>query len=319
MTKERVLIVDHSPQRRESLKRLLLEREIEVLEAASCEEALQTLSREELSLVLTETELPTKSGLFLLKKARERFPDLAVILITHNASSYNLLQALRHGAYDFIVRPIDTGEILYNALDRHFSHLKLSRQNSGLVRELEEKNRALLHSLKMMKALNESVERLLAAADIEELLLGLLNSAMGVVQAQRGYIALFDRPSGALGILVSKGIPAALIRQCSSSLPQGFTTEVARRAKPILVPGAFPEKLLAMTSEAERQGLLGNPGLLAVPLLLRERVAGIIVLSSHWQRESFTEGDLDFLVQLSHHGALALEKAGVIHQLKRRQ
>jgi 2-keto-3-deoxy-L-rhamnonate aldolase RhmA len=50
------------------------------------------------------------SGLFLLRRVKELRPEIEVILITHSASSYNLLQALRGGAFDFIVRPIDSGE-----------------------------------------------------------------------------------------------------------------------------------------------------------------------------------------------------------------
>jgi hypothetical protein len=63
--------------------------------------------------------------------------------------------------------------------------------------------------------------------------------------------------------------------------------------------------------------LLAVPGLLAAPLLLKERVAGIVVISGHQNSHGYGEHELNFLIQLSHHAALALEKIGVIHQLKR--
>jgi GAF domain-containing protein len=67
----------------------------------------------------------------------------------------------------------------------------------------------------------------------------------------------------------------------------------------------------------ELENLLVFPGLLAAPLRLKERVVGVIVLSGAQSGQPYGENELNFLVQLSQHVALALEKAGVIHQLKR--
>lgn len=313
----RILVVDDAAARRDVVTRLLLERGYEVLEAATCEEALEMLGREQVSLVLTETELPAKSGLFLLKSVKENHPELEVILITHNASSYNLLQALRLGAYDFIVRPVDTGEILYNIVERAFGYIQLRLQNAGLIRDLEENNRALRHSLKMMKALNQSIERLAATIDIEGLLRELLVSATNEIQAQKGFLALFDRNSGELGLKAGEGIPAEVCRRYANHIPNGLTAAIAKRGKPVLVPGALPEKMLSLAAAVEREILFSQSGLLAAPLRFKERAVGIVVISGQDSRPPFVEHDLEFLIQLSHHAALALEKAGIIHQLRR--
>lgn len=317
LSNPRILVVDDAPPRREVVSRLLKERHYQVLEAATCEEALELLAREEVALVLTETELPAKSGLFLLKSVKEDHPELEVVLITHNASSYNLLQALRLGAYDFIVRPVDTGEILYNIVDRAFSHIRLRQHNASLVQDLEENNRALRHSLKMMKALNQSIERLAATIDIEGLLRELLVSATNEIQAEKGFLALFDRTSGELGLKAGEGIPAEVCRRHAGKLPNGLTVAIAKRGKPVLVPDVLPEKMLTLAAPVEREHLLSVRGLLAAPLRFKERAVGIVVISGQDSRPPFGEHDLEFLIQLSHHAALALEKAGIIHQLRR--
>jgi CheY-like chemotaxis protein len=317
MKNKRVLVVDNEPLRRDSLQQLLHEKDIDTLAAATCEEALQLLAGERVDLVLTETELPGKSGHYLLRQVKERQPEIEVILITHNASSYNLLQALRNNAYDFIVRPIDSGEILFSALERAFNHIDLRRQNAELLKELEKNNRSLRQALKMAMALNASIERVTAATDIEELFMELLSSAMGELQASCGFLALFDRTSGKLGLKVSKGIPPELCREYSAGLPEGLTLALARRGKPVAIPGNLPEKLATLAAPGEMENLLAPPGLLAAPLLLRERVAGIVVISGHQNSQGFGEHELNFLIQLSHHAALALEKVGIIYQLKR--
>jgi FixJ family two-component response regulator len=315
----RLLVVDHQEERRNHLRQLLLERRIEVLEAESCENALAILADGPVAVVLTETELPTLSGLFLLQKVRQKYPETEVILITHNASSYNLLQALRNGAYDFIVRPIDTGEILNNALDRAFGHIQLRQQNARLLAELERNNRSLSHSLKLFKALNSSIERLAAAGDIEALVMELLTSAVTELQAQRGVLALLDRATERLSLKVGTGISNAACRRFATEIPAGLTTEIVRRGKPVLISGDLPPKLSALAGVDELADLYAPPGLVAAPLVLRQRVVGIVVVSGSPKDHPFCEHEMHFLIQLSHHAALALETAGLIYQLKRTQ
>jgi CheY-like chemotaxis protein len=317
MKKRRILVVDNEPQRRDGLKQLLRERDIDTLEADSCETALQLLTGEGVDLVLSETELPGKSGHFLLRQVRERHPDLAVILITHNASSYSLLQALRNGADDFIVRPIDTGDILFNALEGAFTRHDRRRQNADRLKELEISNRSLQRALDLLQALNASIERVTEAADIEALFKELVDSAVDALQASCGLLALFDRASGKLGLKVSQGISAELCRQYSGGLPAGLILALARRGKPLAIPGRLPEKLAALAAAEELEKLIATPGLLAAPLLLKERVAGIVVISGHRNHQDYGEPELNFLLQLAHHAALALEKIGIIHQLRR--
>jgi len=312
-----ILIVDDADSRRQVIVELLKEKTFEVLEAADCEGALHLLSHHDVSLVLTETELPGKSGLYLLRQTREHQPDTEVILITHNASSYNLLQALRNGAYDFIVRPVDTGEILYNSVDRAISHIRLRQENAELISELEKNNRSLRRALKMMQALNSSIERLSAALDIEDLLTELLSSAMREISAQRGFLALYDRSTGELALKAGEGIDNNLCRQYAQRIPAGLSTEIARRGKPVLVGGALPERLSSMAPETERHDLLCPAGLMAAPLHLKEKIIGILVLSGCNERVFFGEQEMNFLIQLSHHATLALEKAGIIRRLQK--
>lgn len=317
MANERILIVDHNAQQRQYLVGLLNSKDYRTIEAATCEEAIDILQNAPVDLILTETELPSKSGLFLLKESKEMYPDLEVILITSNASSFNVLQALRHDAYDFIVRPIDSGDILFNILDRAIDTINLRRHNNKLVKELEEKNRYLVRHLKMMEALNESIVKVNAANDIEELLLGLLTSAMNALGSKRGYIALNDKSGENLSIKAGKGIPADLLKECAVRMPPGFTSEAIRRGKPVVVNSTFPKKLLTMAADVERNGLVAGPGLLAAPLEFKDRIVGIIILSQQKKGLAYGDTELNFLIQLAHHAALALEKAGIIYQLKR--
>jgi CheY-like chemotaxis protein len=319
MTGIRVLVVDHTAERREQLVSLLETQEIVAIQASSCEEALHCLRHEPVNLVLSETELPKKSGLFLLQETKKLFPGVEVILLTHNASSFNLLQALRHGAYDFIVRPIDTGEILFNTLGRAFTHQRQKIEQESLLSELETKNRQLNQALHRMQTLNEAILSLASGNDIQSIFSGMLRAAIEEVGAKTGFVALFDRVGDSLGIKVSHGIINAVSHTYSKQLPAGLTLDIARRAKPVLVASEIPNSLHSLGFDDEREYLIRSPGMLSIPLRIKQRVAGVMIISGHPQDEPFAKHDLFFMIQLGAHAQLQLEKIGLIHQLQRGQ
>jgi CheY-like chemotaxis protein len=317
MEKRRILLVDDSTVRRQRLKELIADTPIEVIEATSCEEALVRLEAGGIPLILTETELPGKSGLFLLRKIKEVNPELEVILITHNDSSFNILQALRLGACDFIIQPVDSGEILFSTIDRAFGQIEKARQRVARQRiELEGETRTLRHALKLANSLAESMEYLAKVNEAESLLTEMLDQAMRELQMARGFIVLFERVNGQLGLKVGRGIAPEVCRKLSTRIPAGLILEIAQRGKAVLVPGAFPAKLRSLAAPEELQHLLVEPGLLAAPLNLKGRTVGMVILSQV-QGEAPGTPELQYLSRLYSYGAVLLEKAGAIHQLKR--
>lgn len=316
MTDERVLIVDHINDRREHLAQMIESQGITVLQASSCEEGLQLLSHEHIGIVLSETELPKKSGLYLLKEAKSNYPDIEVILLTHNASSFTLLQALRLGAYDFIVRPIDTGEILFNTLGRAFTHRHYQQQREDLLQELETKNRKLNQTLHRMQSLTNAIAKIAAQNDIQKSFTTLLEVAIEDLSATSGFVALFDKSGEHLGIKVSRGIDSVLAQQFAKQLPEGMTTAIASQAKTVLVASDLPEELSSQMVDQERE-MYNFPGMISVPLRIKERVAGVLLVSGHQKSIHFADHDLLYMTQLVQHTEMQLEKVGLIHQLSR--
>ncbi len=313
----RILVVDNNNDRRQKLRVLLEERSYGVIEASNCEDAIDLLGQMDVSLVLTETELPTMSGLFLLQKIKQLHPNLEVILITSNDSSFNLLQAIRLGVYDYIVRPIDTGEILDKTLDRVFTHIALRDENRMLLCELEQQNRNLQHALNLIKQLNNSIEKVAAATDVRELFKALLGSTLKTLNARRGFIALIDHHSEKLCLKAGSGITQANCRRYSRGLPNGLTAHLLKKGKPILVPERMPSNYFSLSAESELRDLYEVPGLLAAPLHFMKKEVGIIVVSGNENGTRFSEHEMHFLIQLAHHACIALEKTGEIHLLKK--
>ena len=101
----RILIVDDEATVRSVLSQVLEEDGFETTEAANGEEALEFLKKEPFSLVITDIMMPGMTGIELLVKIKQLYPDTQVIIITSYASLDTALTALRHGAYDYLFKP----------------------------------------------------------------------------------------------------------------------------------------------------------------------------------------------------------------------
>ena len=109
-------------------------------QAESASKARELISRTAYDLVISDIAMPDGSGVDVLRSAKEAQPDTIVILITAYASTESAIEALKLGAYDYIIKPFDVEEmriVLKNALERR----QLERENTLLKRELKEHSR----------------------------------------------------------------------------------------------------------------------------------------------------------------------------------
>lgn len=134
---ERLLIVEDEETLRESLRRVFLREDYEVEVADSTEAACKLFDEKSFELIITDIILPGADGIELLKKCREHTPDQIVIVVTAFASLETAVEALRAGAYDYIVKPIMHDEIkriVKNALRER----SLRAENLILKKQIDE-------------------------------------------------------------------------------------------------------------------------------------------------------------------------------------
>jgi two-component system chemotaxis response regulator CheY len=106
-----VLVVDDSRIMRNIVKNTFSEMKIpcQFLEAGNGREALQMLKAQPVHLVLLDWNMPELSGLDFLKQVRamDQYKDLPIIMITSESARYNVIEALKNGATDYIVKPVN--------------------------------------------------------------------------------------------------------------------------------------------------------------------------------------------------------------------
>src|SRR5688572_23808394 len=107
-----VLVVDADSLSAATLRQLLAQQDVMVLEAKSGEDALIRLDREAAHVVVSELKLPDMNGLELLTRIGERWPGLPVVMLAADASVTDAVAALKAGAADFLQKPLVRDEIL---------------------------------------------------------------------------------------------------------------------------------------------------------------------------------------------------------------
>ncbi len=132
---ERILVVDDEQIIRESLSFVLRKEGFEVEEAANGKEALERQEKNPFDIVITDIEMPEMRGMELLEQITRRTPQTFVVIITAFGSLETAVQALRKGAYDYILKPLDFDDLLYR-IRKLINHRALSLENSLLRQEL---------------------------------------------------------------------------------------------------------------------------------------------------------------------------------------
>ncbi len=108
-----------------------------VSEAADGDEALNLVRERVFDAVLTDVRMARMDGIHTLKSVLEYNPALPVVLMTAYSSVETAVEALRLGAYDYLVKPLDF-EILRHTLRQAIEHSRLSVENRELRRQLSE-------------------------------------------------------------------------------------------------------------------------------------------------------------------------------------
>jgi len=137
MANNRILVVDDEETIREIVSSMLGGAHFQTRQACSGVEALSILeSGDEFDLVLSDLMMAEMDGIALLEKAKERYPDVPIVLVTAVHDISVALQALRNGAYDYVLKPFEREQLLHT-VRRALEHSRLKRENDAYRTNLE--------------------------------------------------------------------------------------------------------------------------------------------------------------------------------------
>ena len=167
--KRTILVVDDDRTGRETLAEAVDEMGYEVASAAGGPEALDILRQREIDIILTDLKMPGMDGLELLARAKEVRPDVFVILVTAFATVDTAVAAMKAGAYDYVMKPIDLRKIRA-LLERAGESYDRLIENDMLKDRLDEKYN-FSNIIGKSPAMNKVFDQIRQVADTEAVVL----------------------------------------------------------------------------------------------------------------------------------------------------
>ena len=151
-----ILIVDDE----EPIRRLLamyLSDEYRCVTAESADAATELLGERPFNLVITDITMPGTSGVELCQYIRKAFPETVVVMVSGMTDIHTAINAMRHGAFDYITKPFDLTQVLL-AVDRALRYQALIEAKRNYEQSLEQTVRERTNEL---RGLNENLNQML--------------------------------------------------------------------------------------------------------------------------------------------------------------
>ncbi|MBI5233315.1 MAG: sigma-54-dependent Fis family transcriptional regulator, partial [Deltaproteobacteria bacterium] len=130
----KILVVEDDGNLRHVLRELL-SHDYDVMVVPDAESALERIKKEDFSLLLTDLRLPGMSGLELIKKTREMSPHIVSIILTGHATIESAVEAMKHGAYNYLAKPFGGDNLLVHA-KRALEFHDLRKENASLKQQV---------------------------------------------------------------------------------------------------------------------------------------------------------------------------------------
>ena len=203
----RILVVDDELRMAGLIRRELEDNGHVVSTAGDGESALSKMEEAEFDLVLTDLRMPGLDGLTLLTRIRERSPQTEVVLMTAYASAQTAVQAMKDGAFDYLIKPFEMDELLI-MVERIGERRRLRLENQQLRRDISGTRQIIAGTSEAMKTVMDLVDKV-AGQDATVLIQG--ESGTGKELVVRTIHDGSPRSGGPLVAVNCAAIPETLI------------------------------------------------------------------------------------------------------------
>lgn len=311
-----VLVVDDEALIRETLSSYLYHLGIRNVDTASNGKmAIQALETVTYDYIFMDLMMPEMDGMEVLSYLNQNGIPTAVIVMTGYPSMEKVIEAMRHGASDFLIKPFRLQDVKVS-MERIQRLHSLMEKNWALNQELEQKkqveklNDELQKKIKEKTLLYEIIDTLSQLNLSEDLYNYLVKKACEACNAEKACFLVHDPSKSSLFAFTHHGV---------SGLPPGTEVALLRgNRKSSFIDKSFIDNHLTMTNG---RPVLSHctcrlPNLLSVPLQIRGELFGVLLVANKKDGEVFDKDDESILNFLAEKAALNVENMALYHNLK---
>jgi DNA-binding response OmpR family regulator len=293
----RILVVDDEESVARLLRDWLSSEGYEVRCANGFDQAREEMEAGEFDLVTLDIMMPDVDGLGVLRWLSERYPDVGVIMATALGQLDSVLEAMRGGAINYLLKPFNM-DLVTEEIKRGMERQRLIAENRAYQRELEQKVKERTAQLQRRVCELDGLDRLvhfqMGVHSLEEAHAEVLEVLQQVLDVQRAIIYRVDEEAGALKGVAAMGLSA----------PGRLEGEEEVAGIGVLAIG---DRAAMEIRALEERKLQQEEGKVAVPILFRDELLGMLVVEGTTEWEGDEMGNC--LWRLSGEAALVLQGA----------
>ncbi|MBW2569372.1 MAG: response regulator [Deltaproteobacteria bacterium] len=115
MQEIQILLVDDEDDFRTTLAKRLRLRKVDITDVASGNEAIELVKQKSFDVAVIDVKMPEIDGIETLKQVKQIQPTMEIVMLTGHASIESGMEAMKLGAYDYVMKPCDIDELLIKA------------------------------------------------------------------------------------------------------------------------------------------------------------------------------------------------------------
>ena len=224
---ETVLVVDDDMALCHFLTKALCQKGYQAIPCHNGKEALQALRQQAIDLILLDNRLQDEEGLEIIKDIRKDFPKVPVILMTAFGTTGTAIEAMRRGAFDYILKPFELDEILEAVAKGLAAHLLMSRAVAiPTLSEYRENSDHIIGKSRVMQEVYKLIGQI-AGSDVTVLIRG--ESGTGKELVARAIYQHSRRNESAFLAINCAAIPETLLESELFGHEKGAFTGAAKR------------------------------------------------------------------------------------------
>jgi signal transduction histidine kinase/DNA-binding response OmpR family regulator len=313
----RILIVDDERTLRTLLSTFLGEKGFEPFSTPTAEEGLALMNQVSFDIALVDIKLPGMDGIQMLHRIKEISPETEVVIITSHASLETSIEAIRNGAYEYLVKPFDDIDEVLFTVKRAHEKRQLSLRNKRLLEDLKQRNETLSETIKRLTSLTKAGHAMSSIHSIAELLDYFIELVTFEFDVSRASLMLMEEGSEDLFIVASRGLKEELVKTVRVKKGEGIAGKVAQSGKPVLVKDIKRDSRFKKPLDPDMSdSFLSIPIVLSVPIKMKEKVLGVINVTNRRSGKPFDEDDMAFLMSLAGQAAVAVERTKHFEELQ---
>ncbi len=295
----RVLVVDDEKVIRDILADFLTSEGYRVSSAENGAKALEELRQNHYNLMITDLKMPELGGIELLEKIKQENINVITVIMTGFATVETAIRAMKHGAYDYILKPFKVDEvvqIIRRALDKQ----RLEQENI---------------QLKETMALYKVSEAMSTSLDLDNILQIVMDTTKVEMEADAVSLILEEPQDDESSMTTTMTLvmgDTESVDGLYGTLDHALLIEYLGSNPYLIVHGSKAKRFFINPPHDQYLG-----SFLSVPLKVRDQVLGVVNAYSYKRNFKFTEGRAKVFVILASRASQAIENARLYENLQR--